>query len=197
MPSPSVLLGNDKGPRTGETRYDEAKKAYILNGSKTWITNSPVADVAVVWAKSARHDGKIKGFLLERGMPVPSFLTLLLLLPCSGELGLKGLTTPAIEGKLSLKAGVTGMIMMENVEVPEGNLLPDATGLAGPFGCLNNARFGIAWGALGAAEACFHAARDYALDRSQFGRPLAGTTRPQRKGKGEGRSWEQASNWCS
>ncbi|MEQ2174886.1 hypothetical protein GOODEAATRI_012335, partial [Goodea atripinnis] len=123
------------------------------------ITNSPVADVAVVWAKC--DDGKVRGFILERGM--------------------KGFSTPKIEGKFSLRASATGMILMDEVEVPEENLLPKASGLGGPFGCLNNARYGIAWGALGAAEFCFHAARQYTLDRIQFGVPLARNQLMQKK----------------
>jgi glutaryl-CoA dehydrogenase len=123
-----------------------------------WITNSPIADVAVVWAKL---DGKIRGFILERGM--------------------EGFSTPKIEGKMSLRASITGEIVMDGVFVPEENLLPNASGLSGPFGCLNKARFGIAWGALGAAEYCWHAARQYTLDRQQFGRPLAQTQLVQKK----------------
>lgn len=123
---------------------------YIINGSKTWITNSPVADVFVVWCKD--EDGRVAGFVLERGM--------------------EGLTTPKIEGKLSLRSSVTGMIMMEDVRVPKENKL-NVSGLGGPFSCLNSARFGIAWGSLGAAEACYTVARDYTLDRRQFGNPLA------------------------
>uniref|UniRef100_A0A0N5B816 glutaryl-CoA dehydrogenase (ETF) n=1 Tax=Strongyloides papillosus TaxID=174720 RepID=A0A0N5B816_STREA len=135
--------------------WDEKNKTYRLHGTKTWITNSPVADIMIVWARSDRHNNSIKGFILERGM--------------------EGLTTPKIEGKLSLRASVTGQISMDNVPVPEENLLPNAQGISGPFGCLNNARLGIAWGALGAAESCFHIARDYALERKQFGKPLAQT----------------------
>ncbi|WCL53512.1 acyl-CoA dehydrogenase [Gimibacter soli] len=131
---------------------------YKLTGNKMWITNSPIADVMVVWAKL---DGRIKGFILERGM--------------------EGLSTPKIEGKFSLRASVTGEIVMDNVFVPEENLLPNADGLGGPFGCLNRARFGIAWGAMGAAEYCFAAARQYQLDRKQFGRPLAANQIPQLK----------------
>ncbi len=123
----------------------------MLNGAKMWITNSPIADVMVVWGKT--EDGVIRGFILERGM--------------------KGLSTPKIEGKFSLRASVTGEIVMQDVAVPEANLLPNVSGLKGPFGCLNNARYGIAWGALGAAEFCWHHARSYTLDRKQFGRPLA------------------------
>ena len=134
---------------------------YRLSGSKTWISNSPFADVFVVWAKSEAHDGAIRGFILEKGM--------------------KGLSAPKIEGKLSLRASTTGMIVMDDVEVGEDALLPDVSGLKGPFGCLNRARYGISWGAMGAAEFCFHAARQYGLDRKQFGRPLAGTQLSQKK----------------
>jgi len=123
-----------------------------LNGSKTWITNSPIAHIAIVWAKD-QSDGKIRGFIVERGM--------------------KGFTTPKIEGKMSLRASPTGMISLDNVEVPEENLLPKAVGLKGPFVCVDSARYGISWGVLGAAEACFHTARQYVLDRKQFGSPLA------------------------
>lgn len=133
----------------------------LLSGAKNWITNSPIADVFIIWAKSDAHEGAIKGFILERGM--------------------KGLSAPKIEGKFSLRASVTGMIQMDEVFVPEDNLLPHVSGLAGPFGCLNRARFGIAWGAMGAAEACFHAARAYTLDRKQFGKPLAQTQLIQKK----------------
>ena len=130
---------------------------WILHGNKMWITNSPIADVFIVWAKTfgdkSGGDGAIRGFILERGM--------------------KGLATPNIEGKFSLRASSTGEIVMDEVFVPDENLLPNASGLAGPFGCLNRARYGIAWGALGAAEFCWHAARQYTLDRTQFGRPLA------------------------
>lgn len=125
---------------------------YVLNGSKTWITNSPIADVLLVWAKD-KSDGKIKGFLLEKGM--------------------EGLETPKLEGKFSLRASYTGQIVMDDVKVPKENVLPKVTGLKGPFSCLNNARYGISWGALGAAEFCFHKCREYTLDRNQFGRPLA------------------------
>ena len=131
---------------------------YQLKGAKMWITNSPIADVMVVWAKL---DGVIRGFILERGM--------------------EGLSTPKIEGKFSLRASVTGEIVMQNVFVPDENLLPDVKGLKGPFGCLNRARYGIAWGSLGAAEFCWHAARQYTLDRIQFGRPLAATQLIQKK----------------
>ncbi len=135
-----------------------AEGGYRLKGSKTWITNSPIADVMIVWAKL---DSVIRGFVLERGM--------------------EGLTTPTIEGKFSLRASVTGEIIMQNVFVPEDNLLAGVKGLKGPFGCLNRARYGIAWGAMGAAEFCWHAARQYTLDRHQFGRPLAATQLIQKK----------------
>ncbi|HEX8216376.1 MAG TPA: acyl-CoA dehydrogenase family protein, partial [Allosphingosinicella sp.] len=151
--------GSDPGSM--RTRAEKVDGGYRLSGSKMWITNSPIADVFVVWAKSDAHDGKIKGFILERGM--------------------KGLSAPAIKQKLSLRASITGEVVMDGVEVPEENLLPNARGLAGPFGCLNRARYGIAWGAMGAAEACFHAARTYTLDRKQFGRPLAATQLVQMK----------------
>ncbi len=143
--------GSDPGSMRSRARKVDG--GYLLTGQKMWITNSPIADLAVVWAKSAAHDGKIKGFLVERGS--------------------RGFSTPKIEGKLSLRASVTGEIVLDEVFVPEENLLPGATGLAGPFGCLNKARYGIAWGVLGAAEFCWHAARQYTLDRKQFGRPLA------------------------
>uniref|UniRef100_A0A8C3JPK4 Glutaryl-CoA dehydrogenase, mitochondrial n=1 Tax=Calidris pygmaea TaxID=425635 RepID=A0A8C3JPK4_9CHAR len=135
-------------------------KTYTLRGSKTWITNAPVADLCLVWAV-CEEDRKVRGFLLERGTP--------------------GLSTPKIEGKFSLRASATGMIVMEDVEVPEENLLPNAEGLAGPFGCLTHARYGIAWGALGAAESCLETARQYVLDRNQFGGPLARNQLVQKK----------------
>ncbi|MGF1444917.1 MAG: acyl-CoA dehydrogenase [Pikeienuella sp.] len=134
---------------------------YRLTGSKTWISNSPFADVFVVWAKSDAHEGKIKGFVLEKGMA--------------------GLSAPKIENKLSLRASVTGEIVMDGVELGEDALLPGVSGLKGPFGCLNRARYGIAWGSMGAAEACWHTGRQYALERKQFGRPLAQTQLVQRK----------------
>jgi glutaryl-CoA dehydrogenase len=142
-----------------QTRARKADGGYRLNGSKTWITNSPIADVLIVWGKT--EDGVIRGFILERGM--------------------KGLSCPKIEGKFSLRASVTGEIVMDDVLVPEANLLPNVSGLRGPFGCLNSARFGIAWGVLGAAEFCWHAARQYALDRTQFGQPLAANQLIQKK----------------
>jgi len=148
--------GSDPGSMI--TRAEKTDNGYLLNGAKMWITNSPIADLAVVWAKL---DGIIRGFIVERGMP--------------------GFETPKIEGKFSLRASVTGQIVLSDVEVPEENLLPNAKGLAGPFGCLNKARYGIAWGAMGAAEFCWHAARSYTLDRIQFGRPLAANQLIQKK----------------
>ncbi|MCC6609162.1 MAG: acyl-CoA dehydrogenase [Burkholderiales bacterium] len=141
--------GSDPGGM--QTRARKVAGGYVLKGSKMWITNSPIADVFVVWAKD--DGGTIRGFVLERGM--------------------KGLSAPKIEGKMSLRASITGEIVMDDVEVPETSLLPNVHGLKGPFGCLNKARYGIAWGALGAAEDCWHRARQYVLDRKQFGRPLA------------------------
>ena len=149
--------GSDPGSM--RTRAKSVQGGYLLNGSKTWISNSPIADVLVVWAKD--DAGDIRGFILEKGM--------------------KGLTAPKIEGKFSLRASTTGMIMMQDVEVPADNMLPGARGLRGPFSCLNNARYGIAWGALGAAEFCWHAARTYTLERLMFGRPLAATQLIQKK----------------
>jgi glutaryl-CoA dehydrogenase len=149
--------GSDPGGMKSRAR--KVAGGYVLTGNKMWITNSPIADVFVVWAKT--EDGAIRGFVLEKGM--------------------KGLSAPKIEGKVSLRASVTGEIVMDNVEVPEANLLPNVAGLAGPFGCLNRARYGIAWGALGAAEFCWHAARQYTLDRKQFGRPLAANQLIQKK----------------
>ncbi|MFD1702416.1 acyl-CoA dehydrogenase [Methylopila henanensis] len=148
-------------PAGMRTRADRIDGGYRLNGAKTWITNAPIADVFVVWAKSAAHEGRIRGFLLEKGA--------------------KGLSAPKIEGKLALRASVTGEIVMDGVEVPESALLPNVSGLKGPFGCLNRARYGIAWGAMGAAEFCWKAARDYTLARVQFGRPLAQTQLVQKK----------------
>ncbi len=145
-------------PASMRTTAKKVDGGYVLSGSKMWITNSPVADVFVVWAKL---DGVIRGFILEKGW--------------------KGLSAPKIEGKFSLRASITGEIVMDEVFVPESQLLPNASGLSGPFGCLNKARYGIAWGALGAAEFCFHAARQYTLDRQQFGRPLAQTQLIQKK----------------
>lgn len=148
--------GSDPGSMV--TRAESVSDGYVINGTKTWITNSPIADVAVVWAKL---DGTIRGFLVDRGTP--------------------GFSTPVIKGKMSLRASVTGQIVLDNVHVPEENLLPNASGLGGPFGCLNRARYGIAWGSMGAAEFCWHAARSYTLDRKQFGRPLAANQLIQKK----------------
>ncbi len=134
---------------------------YVISGSKTWISNAPFADVFVVWAKSEEHGGAIRGFVLEKGMA--------------------GLSAPKIKGKISLRASTTGMIMMDEVRVPSSALLPNVEGLKGPFGCLNRARYGISWGAMGAAEFCLHAARQYGLDRHQFGRPLAANQLIQKK----------------
>ena len=143
------------------TRAKKVDGGYSLSGAKMWITNSPIADVFVVWAKSDAHDGQIRGFVLEKGM--------------------KGLSAPKVRQKLSLRASITGEIVMDEVEVPEEALLPNVSGLKGPFGCLNRARYGIAWGSMGAAEACYHAARAYTLERKQFGRPLAATQLVQLK----------------
>ena len=151
--------GSDPGSM--RTRALKIDGGYRLSGAKMWITNSPIADVFVVWAKSDEHEGRIKGFILEKG--------------------LKGLSAPKIREKLSLRASITGEIVMDEVEIPEENLLPNASGLAGPFGCLNRARYGIAWGSMGAAEACYDAARRYTLERKQFGRPLAATQLVQLK----------------
>jgi glutaryl-CoA dehydrogenase len=142
-------------PAGMKTRALRTDSGYRISGTKMWISNSPIADVFVIWAKSDAHDGKIRGFVLEKGM--------------------KGLSAPKVGGKLSLRASVTGEIVMDNVEVPESALLPNVQGLKGPFGCLNRARYGIAWGVMGAAEFCWHASRQYGLDRKQFNRPLAQT----------------------
>jgi glutaryl-CoA dehydrogenase len=151
--------GSDAGAM--KTRAKKVDGGYLLSGAKNWITNSPIADVCVVWAKSDAHEGEIRGFIIERGA--------------------KGLETPKIEGKFSLRASITGMIMLDEVFVPDANLLPNVKGLKGPFGCLNRARYGIGWGVMGAAEFCWHAARQYTLDRSQFGRPLAANQLIQKK----------------
>jgi glutaryl-CoA dehydrogenase len=148
--------GSDPGSMV--TRAEKVPGGYRLNGSKTWISNAPIADVAIVWAKL---DGKIRGFIVEKGT--------------------KGFSTPKIEGKLSLRASITGMLMLEDCVVPEDSILPNVSGLAGPFGCLNMARYGISWGAMGAAEFCWHAARQYTLDRKQFNRPLASNQLIQKK----------------
>lgn len=151
--------GSDPGSMI--TRAKKVEGGYSLSGQKMWITNSPIADIAVVWAKSEAHGNKIRGFIVERGT--------------------QGFSTPKIHGKLSLRSSITGEIVLDEAFVPEENLLPNASGLAGPFGCLNKARFGIAWGVLGAAEFCWQAARQYTLDRIQFGRPLAATQLVQTK----------------
>ncbi len=151
--------GSDPGAMA--TRAEKTDAGYRLTGTKMWISNAPIADVFVVWAKSAAHGGKIRGFVLEQGMT--------------------GLSAPKIANKLSLRASVTGEIVMDGVEVGEDALLPHVEGLKGPFGCLNRARYGISWGVLGAAEFCWHAARQYGLDRKQFGKPLAGTQLYQKK----------------
>jgi glutaryl-CoA dehydrogenase len=148
-------------PAGMRTRAEKVADGYRLTGSKMWISNAPLADVFVVWAKSAAHDNEIRGFVLEKGM--------------------KGLTAPKIGGKLSLRASITGEIVMDGVVVPESALLPNVRGLKGPFGCLNRARYGISWGVMGAAEDCWHRARQYTLDRKQFGRPLAQTQLVQKK----------------
>jgi glutaryl-CoA dehydrogenase len=149
--------GSDPGGM--RTRAKSVDGGYLLSGNKMWISNAPIADVMVVWGKT--DDGIIRGFILERGM--------------------KGLTTPKIDGKVSLRASVTGEIAMDEVFVPEENLLPNVAGLKGPFGCLNKARYGIAWGVMGAAEACWHLGRQYTMDRKQFGRPLAANQLIQKK----------------
>ena len=148
-------------PAGMKTRAIKTADGYRLTGSKMWISNAPIADVFVVWAKSDAHDGAIRGFILEKGMA--------------------GLTAPKIDGKLSLRASVTGEIVLDNVEVSEDALLPNVSGLKGPFGCLNRARYGISWGVMGAAEFCWHAARQYGLDRKQFDRPIAQTQLFQKK----------------
>ncbi|MGB0830714.1 MAG: acyl-CoA dehydrogenase [Paracoccaceae bacterium] len=148
-------------PAGMKTRAIKTADGYRLTGSKMWISNAPIADVFVVWAKSDAHDGAIRGFILEKGMA--------------------GLTAPKIDGKLSLRASVTGEIVLDNVEVSEDALLPNISGLKGPFGCLNRARYGISWGVMGAAEFCWHAARQYGLDRKQFDRPIAQTQLFQKK----------------
>lgn len=151
--------GSDPGGM--KTRAEKTAKGYRISGSKMWISNSPIADVFVIWAKSDAHAGKIRGFVLEKGMT--------------------GLSAPKIGGKLSLRASITGEIVMDGVEVGEDALLPNVQGLKGPFGCLNRARYGISWGVMGAAEACWHAARQYGLDRKQFNRPIAQTQLFQKK----------------
>ncbi|MBX2814124.1 MAG: acyl-CoA dehydrogenase [Myxococcales bacterium] len=151
--------GSDPGSMT--TRAVPVDGGYHISGTKNWITNSPIADVLLVWAKSEKHNHQIRGFILDRGM--------------------KGIETPIIQGKFSLRASVTGMILMDEVFVPESHLLPGIQGLAGPFSCLNKARYSITWGTMGAAETCWHAARNYVLNREQFGRPLAANQLIQKK----------------
>ena len=148
-------------PAGMRTRVEKVSDGYKITGSKMWISNSPIADVFVIWAKSAPHDNEIRGFILEKGM--------------------KGLSAPKVGGKLSLRASITGEVVMDGVIVPEENLLPNVSGLKGPFGCLNRARYGISWGVMGAAEDCYARARQYTLDRHQFGRPLAQTQLVQKK----------------
>ncbi len=148
-------------PAGMRTRADKIDGGYRLNGAKMWISNAPIADLAVIWARSTAHGDAIRGFIVERGA--------------------KGLSTPKIGNKLSLRASITGEVVMDNVDIPEENLLPNVSGLKGPFGCLNRARFGIGWGAMGAAEACLSAARQYTLDRKQFGKPLAANQLVQKK----------------
>ncbi|ODN71084.1 Acyl-CoA dehydrogenase [Methylobrevis pamukkalensis] len=148
-------------PSGMRTRAEKIDGGYRLTGSKTWISNAPIADVFVVWAKCEAEGGAIRGFVLEKGMA--------------------GLSAPKIENKLSLRASITGEIVMDGVEVPDSAMLPDVSGLKGPFGCLNRARYGISWGTMGAAEACFHTARQYTLDRRQFDRPLAANQLVQKK----------------
>jgi glutaryl-CoA dehydrogenase len=151
--------GSDPSGMETTATYDAGTNEFVLNGSKNWITNSPIADVFVVWAKN--EEGKIRGYVIEKGTP--------------------GLEAPKIDGKMSLRASATGMIFMDNVRIPKENEFPDIVGLKGPFGCLNNARYGIAWGVLGAAEFCMHTAREYTLDRKQFGAPLAANQLVQKK----------------
>ena len=151
--------GSDPGAM--KTRAEKTESGYRLTGTKMWISNAPIADVFVVWAKSDAHDGKIRGFILDKGAA--------------------GLSAPKIGGKQSLRASVTGEIVMAGVKVADAALLPNVQGLKGPFGCLNRARYGISWGVMGAAEFCWHAARQYGLDRKQFGRPLAQTQLFQKK----------------
>ena len=153
--------GSDPAGMETRVKFDSATKEYVLSGSKTWITNSPIADLCIVWGRC--EDKKVRGFIIDRK-----------------ENG-KGLSTPKIEGKFSLRASTTGMILMDDVRVPEENLLPNIEGLKGALGCLTNARYGIAWGALGAAESCLYIARQYTLDRQQFGRPLAANQLMQKK----------------
>lgn len=152
--------GSDVSGMSTTAKFDRDRKCYVLNGTKTWITNAPIADIVLVWAR-CEEDKRVRGFLIDRGT--------------------KGLQLTRIEGKFSLRASQTGMIMLDNCAVPEINVLPGTNGLSGPFDCLNNARYGIGWGAMGAAEFCLGVARQYTLDRQQFGRPLAGNQLIQKK----------------
>ncbi|CAH2232874.1 glutaryl-CoA dehydrogenase, mitochondrial [Pararge aegeria] len=154
-------FGSDAGALVTRAKYDSKSKTYSLSGSKTWITNSPIADILIIWAKT--EDNKVRGFIVDRDQVK------------------KGLDTPRINGKFSLRASATGMILLDEVVIPEENLLPSVVGMKGPFGCLNNARYGIAWGVLGSAETCLRIAREYTLDRKQFGRPLASNQLIQKK----------------
>ncbi|XP_023940207.1 glutaryl-CoA dehydrogenase, mitochondrial [Bicyclus anynana] len=154
-------FGSDAGALVTRAKHDSKSKTYTLSGSKTWITNSPIADILIIWAKT--EDDKVRGFIVDRSQVK------------------KGLDTPRINGKFSLRASATGMILLDEVVIPEENLLPGAVGMKGPFGCLNNARYGIAWGVLGSAETCLRIAREYTLDRKQFGRPLASNQLIQKK----------------
>lgn len=157
--------GSDPGSMEANAKYDAKAKVYVLNGCKTWITNSPIADVAIVWAKLRDDNNKIRGFIVDRSVLKDQ----------------SSLSTPQIDGKFSLRASITGMIMMDNLRIPEDSMLPNVSGLKGPFSCLNNARYGIAWGTLGAAEFCLHTAKDYVTERIQFGRPLAKNQLIQKK----------------
>lgn len=157
--------GSDPGSMETKAVYDADKKVYKLSGTKTWITSSPISDIAVVWAKSVNDQNKIRGFIVDRSLLKDQ----------------SSLSTPKIEGKLSLRASITGMIMMDGAEVPEENVLPNVSGLKGPFSCLNNARYGIAWGTIGAGEFCLQTATQYAIDRIQFGKPLASRQLVQKK----------------
>lgn len=157
--------GSDPGSMETRAKFDSSKKVYKLSGTKTWITNSPISDIAIVWAKLVDDSNKIRGFIIDRSMIKDQ----------------ASFSTPKIEGKLSLRASVTGMIMMDDVEVPEESILPNVSGLRGPFSCLNNARYGIAWGTIGAGEFCLQTATQYALDRKQFGSPLASRQLVQKK----------------
>ena len=155
--------GSDPGSMVTKAKYDESTKTHLLTGSKTWITNSPISDLAVVWGRSDKYDNRIKGFIIQRST--------------AGD----GFSTPKIDGKFSLRASPTGMILMDSVKVPDAMVLPGASGLTGPFSCLNSARYGICWGSMGAAEFCFEQAVKYTTERKQFGKPLAQTQLIQKK----------------